>query len=76
MREWRKTHKLTREQSKKDIARSYAGVYLRTGRIIKENCKKCGDSNSQMHHPDYNKPIDIIWLCRPCHLQLHKGETN
>jgi hypothetical protein len=35
------------------------------------NCVKCGDENSQMHHEDYDKPLEVIWVCRPCHLKLH-----
>ena len=72
MREWRKTHPMTEAQKVKDRARSYAGVYLREGRIAKENCTSCGSKESQMHHPDYSKPIDIVWLCRKCHLLVHK----
>ncbi len=71
MRQWRKTHPLNAEQKRKDICRSYAHQYLKRGKIIKELCKKCGDINSQMHHPDYNKPLLIEWYCRPCHLGLH-----
>jgi len=74
MRKWRKTHKLTEEQKKKDNCRSYAGVYLRRGKITKSPCKECGDENSKMHHEDYDKPLEVTWLCRKCHLDLHNDE--
>lgn len=27
----------------------------------------------ERHHPDYNKPKEIIWLCRKHHIEFHKG---
>lgn len=72
MRDWRKTHPLTPEQRRKDNARSYAGVYLRRGKLIPQPCKRCKAEKAEMHHPDYSQPLNVIWLCRPCHLYLHK----
>lgn len=67
----RKYKELTPEQKLKANARSYAKVYLSRGKIEKGLCITCGDSNVEMHHSDYNKPIDITWLCRKCHLNHH-----
>lgn len=72
MRKYRKSHPLTDEQRKKDNARSYAGVYLRRGKIKREPCADCGSSKAEMHHPDYDKPLLIKWLCRVCHLNHHR----
>lgn len=74
MREWRKTHKLDGESLRKANVRSYAGAYKRRGRLSPEVCQVCGDERSQMHHEDYDKPLDVTWLCRPCHMDLHYGE--
>ena len=71
MRLFRSIHDLTPEQRLKDNCRSYAGVYLRRGKLQREPCEKCGSESSQMHHDDYSKPLIVRWLCRWCHLALH-----
>ena len=72
MREWRKTHPLTPEQRRKDKARSYANAYQHRGKLIPEPCSVCGTLTAEKHHSDYNRPLAVEWLCRPCHLSLHK----
>lgn len=76
MRLWRKTHFMSTEQIRKDIARSIAGVYKRRGKLERKPCEACGSAESQMHHDDYNKPLDVRWFCRPCHLGLHRAERK
>lgn len=43
-------------------------------KIIKKNpCYNCGSKiKLEAHHVDYTKPLDIIWLCKKCHIDLHK----
>jgi hypothetical protein len=72
MQEWRRNHPLNPIQKKKDNARSYANVYLKRLKITKKPCEKCGSVKSEMHHQDYTKPLLVEWLCRTCHLNLHK----
>jgi len=71
MREWRKTHPLIGLARKKMNARAYANVYLRRGKIDRMACKVCGSDKSQMHHADYDKPLEVTWLCRKHHLEIH-----
>lgn len=74
MREWRKTHKPDRIARFKSSARAMANVYLRRGKIERKPCLACGNPDSEMHHEDYSQPLAVIWLCRPCHLRLHKAD--
>jgi hypothetical protein len=41
------------------------------GTLKCQPCVRCGDSETEMHHPDYSRPLDVIWLCRTCHAQWH-----
>lgn len=44
---------------------------IRSGQLIKQPCSICGAEKAQAHHGDYNKPLDIKWLCVKCHKQEH-----
>lgn len=46
---------------------------VKGGQIIKPDaCTHCGKSiKLEMHHPDYARPLDVVWLCEKCHIQLH-----
>ena len=34
-------------------------------------CEVCGAPDADRHHDDYDKHLDIRWLCRPHHIQHH-----
>lgn len=76
MREWRKINPLKPDQRLKMNARCYARVYQVRGKLIQQDCEDCGSKDSQKHHEDYSKPLDVIWLCRPCHLNRHREEAK
>lgn len=77
-REWRKTHKLSGVAKKKDSVRSYLNVYVKRGKIFSpEQCERCnGKEKLHAHHYDYNKPLDVIWVCIPCHKWIHENESD
>lgn len=60
-----------KNNKEKYIAHTAVGNALRDGRIIKKECRKCGELKTEAHHPDYSKPLEVIWLCPKHHKQLH-----
>lgn len=38
-----------------------------------DHCEHCDSKdNIHGHHPDYSKPLEVIWLCTSCHGIEHK----
>lgn len=44
-------------------------VYL--AKLPKKPCEVCGQIKAQAHHDDYNKPLDVRWLCHQHHVEWH-----
>lgn len=74
MRLYRPKHSELKEESRKKAnARSYLHVYVKRGKVLKvENCEICGALNTEAHHEDHSQPLSVNWICRKCHLDLHK----
>lgn len=50
---------------------------VRDGRLIKMPCVVCGSKyRIHGHHEDYNKPLEVIWLCAIHHQQHHAKTIN
>ena len=52
---------------------------IRSKQLYAEPCEVCGEkSNTHAHHDDYNKPLNVRWLCPGCHSQWHakNGEAK
>ena len=78
MRENRpKYAQLRPDQRQKDITRSYTSVLLKQGDLERRKCcSRCQTTESiEAHHPDYDDPRRVEWLCRKCHRALHHEET-
>jgi len=64
---WKKSNPL------KVSAHQYVYRAISAGTLVRpDKCSRCGKlGRPQAHHPDYKKPLEIIWLCYPCHRVVH-----
>ena len=45
---------------------------ISSGRLVRQKCEKCSALNTHAHHEDYDKPLQVLWLCPICHKHAHK----
>lgn len=64
-----KKHNLLHPERKK--ARQTAANAVRSGLLVKKPCH-CGETETEMHHEDYSKPLEVEWLCTKHHVELNK----
>lgn len=55
---------------KRRAAQLAVGNAIRSGRLIALPCFECG-MPAEAHHPDYDRPLDVVWLCPLHHKQVH-----
>jgi len=60
------------EDKRRNKAHQKVAYAMKKGVLIKMPCVRCGNEKSLAHHEDYDKPLDVMWLCQPCHKQRHK----
>lgn len=69
----REANKRYKEKYKNRAAAKYIfGNAVRDGKIHRLPCQVCGESKSEGHHPDYDRPLDVVWLCVLHHKAAHK----
>ena len=85
LREWRKKHngiaygyykksKINNENRVK--CRRLTRTAISNGTLIKQPCSVCGSEKSEAHHTDYTQPLNVDWLCRTHHFELHKNNES
>lgn len=63
------------ENQDKRAAHVILGNAVRSGRKTRpDTCGICGEPADRIegHHEDYAKPLDVIWCCRMCHVDIHR----
>lgn len=71
MREWRKTHTLNEAHRARFVCRKTTRQARDRGDLVPQPCAVCAAGRAEMHHIDHERPYDVTWLCRPCHLAWH-----
>lgn len=56
----------------KDRCRTFTTLAVQYGILERQPCEMCGDAEAQKHHPDYNKPLEVHWLCLHHHSYIHR----
>lgn len=71
--EYMKTYTRLPEQIIKNKSRDKLKNAVRRGRMKRLPCQECAEPKTDAHHPDYSKPLEVVWLCRKHHSQIHAG---
>lgn len=68
MNTWRSKNK------KKMSAHNKVNKAIMRGNLVAAaSCEQCGSADRiEGHHDDYDKPLDVRWLCYNCHAQWHR----
>jgi len=72
----RKKYKKTDVERKKIKVRKTLRRAVKANKIPKPTiCSICNESFPKEkihgHHEDYSKPLDVIWCCQACHMEIH-----
>lgn len=46
------------------------------GHLLRGPCEVCGSLRVQAHHDNYEKPLEVRWLCAKHHMELHARERG
>jgi hypothetical protein len=65
LKEWREKH------PKKYKAHNMVNNQKRAGNLHECPCEICGSTCVVAHHDDYDKPLNVRWLCQSHHKQWH-----
>lgn len=49
---------------------------VKKGELVRGVCVVCGKEKVDGHHEDYDKPLDVIWLCHQHHMERHRNSHH
>lgn len=67
-----------KKNRKKENARGLIAKAVRRNKIVRpKNCDMCLiRCTPDAHHKDYDKPYEVQWLCKDCHMKIHGKLLN
>lgn len=68
-----RNYKISEKEYAKKLVRGAVRIALDNGSLKRQSCTKCGIAKAEAHHPDYSKPLEVLWLCRKHHVEHHKS---
>jgi hypothetical protein len=72
-----KARKVERQRERRAEAYKIVRKAIGLGAIVrKESCEICNkETKTVAHHPDYDKPLFVLFVCEVCHRALHSQKT-
>lgn len=76
-KKWRERHHLWSSSSRSSEVGDEVKNAVRRGDLVPASrCEDCGHDFSEFrreaHHPDYDEPLEVEWLCSLCHGKRHR----
>jgi len=60
-----------RERGYREYDPHKAAARRATRVLEKQPCEVCGATKVEAHHDDYTKPLEVRWLCKRHHSEVH-----
>lgn len=70
-RHYAKTRLRVSDKTEIERKKHYARVTAYRLLPVSQSCERCGDPKTERHHDDYDKPLEVRWLCKSCHERHH-----
>lgn len=71
IKEWRHKNGYERDKVRTKVFKA-----IKKGILKRQPCFICDNPLVEAHHPDYSKPLEVIWLCIPHHKEADRILNN
>ena len=62
-----------RKHPERRLAHRKVSQAVHAGLLTRKPCEVCGsDKHIHAHHDDYDRPLDVVWLCPVHHFERHR----